>query len=239
MIITTMTTPQTSTPFRQIRALYDKDTITVYQAYSELIATAAVEQQKLDASPAFLPTRMTWIKPSWAWMMYRSGYSYKDKGQSRILALRIKHKDFQVILRQAIVTNHGALTEDEKTKLVRVQWDPERDYSLEKLAYRSIQIGMRGEASRKFVNMVIGIEDVTEKAKALKRALDEKPRKDSELVDMGLVPQETVYPLPDDITEIFKDGGSVKKGYSKEEEKKKKKKIQSTLSTSNTTGTFI
>jgi Domain of unknown function (DUF4291) len=56
-------------PFRQIRATYDDETITVYQAYSEAIAVAAVKEQRLNASPQFLFGRMTWIKPSWAWMM--------------------------------------------------------------------------------------------------------------------------------------------------------------------------
>ncbi|WP_422570328.1 DUF4291 family protein, partial [Erwinia billingiae] len=29
---------------------------------------------------------MTWIKPSFLWMMYRSGWGMKDPGQKRILA---------------------------------------------------------------------------------------------------------------------------------------------------------
>ncbi len=61
---------QTSTPYRQIRALYDDETITVYQAYCPSIALAAVEKQKLNASPNFKLGRMTWIKPSWCWMMF-------------------------------------------------------------------------------------------------------------------------------------------------------------------------
>ena len=65
-------------PYRQIRALFDDDTITVYQAYSKTIAEAAVREQRLTASPEFSGTRMTWVKPSWCWMMYRSGYSFKD-----------------------------------------------------------------------------------------------------------------------------------------------------------------
>ena len=59
----------TEFPYRQIRALYDEDTITVYQAYSAEIADPAVKEQRLTASPQFSGTRMTWIKPSWCWMM--------------------------------------------------------------------------------------------------------------------------------------------------------------------------
>lgn len=63
-----MSTP----PYRQIRALYDKTTITVYQAYPSTIALPALASQSLSASPDFNPTRMTWIKPSWCWMMSSS-----------------------------------------------------------------------------------------------------------------------------------------------------------------------
>lgn len=58
------------TPYRQIRAVYDDETITVYQAYSDAIATAAVETQRLCASKDFSFDRYTWIKPSWCWMMF-------------------------------------------------------------------------------------------------------------------------------------------------------------------------
>jgi len=61
--------PASLIPYRQIRALHDAETITVYQAYSAAIADAAIASQKLCASPDFLFTRMTWIKPSWNWMM--------------------------------------------------------------------------------------------------------------------------------------------------------------------------
>ena len=40
-------------PYRQIRALHDETTITVYQAYQDSIAGPAVAQQSLLASPDF------------------------------------------------------------------------------------------------------------------------------------------------------------------------------------------
>ena len=58
-----------SVPPRQIRAVFDSETITVYQAYPTAIASPAVKEQKLNASPEFKLGRMTWIKPSWCWMM--------------------------------------------------------------------------------------------------------------------------------------------------------------------------
>jgi hypothetical protein len=62
-------------PARQVRALYDGETITVYQAYPAQIAFPAVRAGKFV--PPFKPDRMTWIKPSFRWMMYRCGYATK------------------------------------------------------------------------------------------------------------------------------------------------------------------
>lgn len=70
MSATPNTSGQSYPEYRQIRAVYDEETITVYQAYSAEIALPAVTNQSLSASPAFQLSRMTWIKPSFMWMMY-------------------------------------------------------------------------------------------------------------------------------------------------------------------------
>ncbi|USW50103.1 hypothetical protein Slin15195_G034220 [Septoria linicola] len=72
------TTPTPPTPQRCIRAHYNTETITVYQAYNADIASAAISIQRLNASPLYTPSRMTWIKPSWNWTMSRSGYTFKE-----------------------------------------------------------------------------------------------------------------------------------------------------------------
>jgi hypothetical protein len=193
-------------PYRQIRAQYDNETITVYQAYSAQIGDAAVQFQKLSASSAFDYGRMTWIKPSWSWVCYRSGYTYKDDRQCRILALKMKHEHFNELLRQAFV-GHGAADE---AGAVRVQWDPERAPTLQKLPWRSIQIGIPRSLSRKWVEeWIISIDDVTERARSLKEAVEQEPGvSDEELVKRELVPVERVYTLPDDIKEILKMEGT-------------------------------
>lgn len=61
------------TPIRQIRATWDTTSITVYQAYDDAIADAAVRAQKFVAPFSF--ARMTWVKPSFLWMMERSGWA--------------------------------------------------------------------------------------------------------------------------------------------------------------------
>ncbi|KAI0122701.1 ATP-dependent RNA helicase DHX8 [Daldinia grandis] len=195
---------------RQIRAYYDEETITVYQAYNSEIASAAVNKQKLCASPQFRLTRMTWIKPSWCWMMYRAGYSYKDKNQERILALKMKHEHFIMLLRTATLTTEpgrGTAPGDaaeadkpprEKSSAVKVQWDPERTPRLEKLGYRSIQIGIPSSLAEAWVDKwIVGIEDVTERARALERELRENPGvTDEELLCKGLVPPEREFLVP-------------------------------------------
>ena len=213
------------TPYRQIRALYDDETITVYQAYNSAIASAAVAAQKLHASPKFRPTRMTWIKPSWAWMLYRAGYSYKDPGQERILALKMRHADFVGLLEKAVLTTEHAAAgspagpsgesrgdeldseatgkkgrkrhrgPENKSPDVKVQWDPERTVRLGRLEYRSIQIGIPAAVSPEWTEKwIVSIEDVTEKARGLKRVLDERSDvTNAELVEMGLVPVERPF----------------------------------------------
>ncbi|KAL8330926.1 hypothetical protein RB593_001732 [Gaeumannomyces tritici] len=174
-------------PYHQIRALYDDDSITVYQAYSAAIADAAVAAQRLDASPLFRAARMTWIKPSWAWMLYRAGYSFKDARQERILAIR------------------GELEVRGRGEVVRVQWDPERTVRLERLGHRSIQIGIPGALAAGWVESgIAGIEDVTGRARELKRTLDRDPGvSDQQLVELSLVPVERPFEVSEELQDLL------------------------------------
>ncbi|GJC80302.1 hypothetical protein ColLi_03140 [Colletotrichum liriopes] len=189
-------------PFRQIRAHFDEQTITVYQAYNSTIATAAVAAQRLDASPSFKLTRMTWIKPSWAWMLYRAGYSYKDPGQAHILALKMRHEDFVGLLRKGTLAHHGDGSKDGE---VRIQWDPERDVRLERLQHRSIQIGIPASICQEWaLRGIVGIEDVTARARELKRVLEERPDvSDDELSRLGLLPDEREFVVPKEVEELL------------------------------------
>lgn len=196
----------TSPKYRSIRALYDQDHITVYQAFSTGIAAAAIQHQKLDASPLYKPRRGTWIKPSFTWMMYRSGYSFKDAGQERILALKMRHEDFHALLREA------CLAEEKHTRGERVivQWDPERSPRMGKLEYRSMQIGIPGIVAVKWRDeWIAGIEDVTDVARALKKRIDEDEGvSDQQLVEEGLIPLERLYDemVPEDIRQRLRIG---------------------------------
>jgi hypothetical protein len=149
-----------SHPEREIRATYNPHTITVYQAYSDEIADSALAHQTF-VSPPFSMGRMTWVKPSFLWMMYRSDWGRKDKGQARILAIDITHEGFAWALRHSAPSHpeEGMSEHDWRVLMerspVRVQWDPERDLDLRPLSHRTIQIGLRGEAVERYVEQWI------------------------------------------------------------------------------------
>lgn len=77
---------------RVLRAGYTDETVTVYQAYAPAIADAAVRAGTFVAP--FNRDRMTWIKPSFGWMMHRSGWAAKP-GQERVLAIEITRAGFE------------------------------------------------------------------------------------------------------------------------------------------------
>jgi len=157
------------TPERQIRASFNSKTIRVYQAYNDEIANSALANGTF-ISPPFKMSRMTWIKPSFLWMMYRSGWGMKDSGQSRILAIDVSHEGFNWALTNSCLSHYSAThyssidkwNAAKEASPVRLQWDPERDISLNKLDYRSIQIGLTGEAVSMYVSEWIAeITDMT------------------------------------------------------------------------------
>ena len=83
---------------RQVRAVFDSDSITVYQAYCHEIADAALAEGTFVAP--FRMNRMTWIKPSFLWMMYRCGWASKP-GQERVLAIRMNRSGFEAALAES------------------------------------------------------------------------------------------------------------------------------------------
>lgn len=57
---------------RIFRKQFDDDSIVVYQAFNADIARHAVKHQRFTGCAAYSPTRMTWIKSNFCWMMFRS-----------------------------------------------------------------------------------------------------------------------------------------------------------------------
>ncbi|MFF4487117.1 DUF4291 domain-containing protein [Streptomyces sp. NPDC001544] len=112
---------------------------------------------------------LTWIKPSFLWMMYRCGWGTKP-GQETVLAVEIARDGFEWALRNACLSSYvpglhpdrSAWQREVKRAPARVQWDPERDLRLQPLPYRSLQLGLSGEAVRRYADeWTVSIRDVT------------------------------------------------------------------------------
>jgi len=183
------------TPERQIRAFHTPAFVRVYQAYSDAIADVALANQTF-VSPPFKMERMTWIKPSFLWMMYRAGWGKKDDGQRRILAIDITHDGFAWALAHSLSSHRpDDLTLAEWTQLkiekpVRIQWDPERDLYRNPLAHRAIQIGLSNEAVIRYVEeWIVKITDVTELASTIHNKVKREQLDEA----TALLPKETPY----------------------------------------------
>ncbi|MET9066471.1 DUF4291 domain-containing protein [Streptosporangium sandarakinum] len=195
-------------PYRQIRASFTDEAITVYQAYDPAIAAPAVTAQRFV--PPFKRERMTWIKPSFLWMMYRCGWATKP-GQTRVLAVDITREGFEWALEHSCLSHPDAGTDRTvwKTRLrespVRIQWDPERDPHHNALPYRSIQVGLSGDAAARYADRwVLGITDLTDRVHDVRQAL-----RDGKDVT-GMLPAEHPYPLPAELARAV--GASVTPG---------------------------
>jgi hypothetical protein len=156
-----------------VRASYDEETLVVYQAYEDSIADAALRAGTF-VSP-FRRGRMTWIKPSFLWMMYRSSWAMAP-GQRRVLAVRMTHEGFGWALAHASLSHHDLAVhasrdswrEELARSPVRVQWDPERSIRLEPLPWRTIQVGLSGESVDRYVDeWIVSVEDRTATAHAI------------------------------------------------------------------------
>ena len=120
--------------YLEIRADHDANTIIVYQAFRPEIVDAAVAARRFV--PPFSLGRMTWIKPSFLWMMERSGWATKA-GQERVVAVRITRAGWEEALAAARLSS-----QDTSEAAVVVQWDPERNVRGTKLQHRAIQVGL-------------------------------------------------------------------------------------------------
>ncbi|MFC9585933.1 DUF4291 domain-containing protein [Streptomyces yangpuensis] len=176
------------TPQYQVRADYDARTIVVYQAYADAIADAALRAGRFV--PPFSFRRMTWIKPSFLWLMHRSNWAHKP-GQERVLAVRMTREGWEEALSRSVRTTADPTAVAQAA--VHLQWDPERSVRGAALNHYSIQVGIGRHLIRTFAeDWVVGITDLTPQV-----------RKAAALVRGGrtaqaqrLLPTERVYPTP-------------------------------------------
>ncbi|MFF4254978.1 DUF4291 domain-containing protein [Streptomyces sp. NPDC001663] len=184
---------------RIVRAEYTDSTIAVYQAYPQEIAEPALRARTFVAP--FKRERMTWIKPSFLWMMYRSGWARKPN-QERILRIDMDRAGFEWALAHAALSHFQPGVHEDRAQWraevaecpVRVQWDPDRSIHLEPQPWRAIQVGLSGEAVDRYVDdWIVDMADVTDLAWSVHAAvldgrIDEALRR---------LPTERSYPLPE------------------------------------------
>lgn len=186
----------------EIRADYDDASIVVYQAFRPEIARPAAEHGRFV--PPFSRTRMTWIKPSFLWLMARGGWARKP-GQERVLAVRIGRAGWEDALSQAALSRPDRRVHrdaaDWRAALaraaVRVQWDPERTLDGRPLdAVRSIQIGLGPRIVDRYVDeWILDIQDLTPLVRRIHGLLADG----ESAVGEALLPPERVYPLSPEI----------------------------------------
>jgi hypothetical protein len=181
---------------RHILAQFDNDTVIVYQAYRPAIGRYAAENGAFGGD--FSYSRMSWVKPNFLWMMYRSGWGTKEN-QEVTLAVRIRRVFFDSLL-AAVPSSWDReqfATEEEWSRAVgrssvRLQWDPDHHPSGAKLERRAIQLGLRGEVLEAF-----GRRELVEVIDLSEFVAEQRARLSSGGVSALVTPHERVYRTAD------------------------------------------
>lgn len=153
---------------RHILAGFDEETILVYQAYAPATGSFAVSHGRFGAG--FSYNRMSWIKPNFLWMMYRSDWA-RSSGQETVLGIRLRRSFFDSLLEKAVPSsfdsNSFVTREEWKSAVarseVRLQWDPDHSPDGAKEERKAIQLGLRGATLEAYGKReIVEIIDMTE-----------------------------------------------------------------------------
>jgi hypothetical protein len=184
----------TSRPSRRVLADFDDEGVWVYQAFRP--ETVSVAVAKGTFGKGFGLDRMTWIKPSFGWMLHRSSYA-TAKRQEAIARIKVRRAGFDQILRAGVLTSFHPATHESpeawdrslRATEVHVQWDPDRAPNGCPLERRAIQFGLRGSMVKRYVDeWVLTVVNATPLARAVQRAVVEGGA-------MPTLPAETEYPV--------------------------------------------
>ena len=182
---------------RHVLAHFDEETVVVYQAYRPSIGLFAASHGYFGGAD-FSYDRMSWIKPNFLWMMYRSGWGTKP-GQEVVLAVRLLRSAFDEILGQAVPSSFDRDLYSSKEEWrraiagsdVRLQWDPDHNPSGGKVERRAIQLGLRGAMLAKYAReWLSGIEDISG------FVAEQRGYVRAGALDRLVMPREEVYPVP-------------------------------------------
>jgi len=151
-----------------IIAQFDHDTIIVYQAFKDTIANYAVEHQRFGGEDYDF-NRMTWLKPSFLWMMYYSGWAKKEN-QENVLAIKMKRDGFDQILTSAVMSTYYKeiykSNQDWQERYdnsdIHVQWEHYYDLFGKKTDRYAAKIGIQGEVQRRYnEEWILEIQNIT------------------------------------------------------------------------------
>lgn len=180
---------------RHVMAQFDDEAVVVYQAYRPAIGHFAATHGYFGGE--FSLGRMSWVKPNFLWMMFRSGWGTKE-GQEVVLAVWLRRAAFDELLETAVPStfwahryaDHAAWQAAVAGSDVRLQWDPDHGPSGTPVERRAVQLGLGGAALRGYAkDWLLGIEDVSERCRAQHARWREGG--DAALV----MPREDVYPV--------------------------------------------
>lgn len=186
--------PQEGKP---ILAQFDTTTAVVYQAYRPAIGQFAAAHGYFGGDFSF--QRMSWIKPGFLWMMYRSGWGTKPD-QHCILAIWLKRAAFECMLEEAVPTTFqpgryaslAAWQQAGADASVRLQWDPDHDPTGKPVQRRALQLGLRGPVLARYAReWIVHIEDISDFVQ--QQRANAVPERYASL----LLPKESVYPVHD------------------------------------------
>jgi Domain of unknown function (DUF4291) len=181
---------------RHMLAQFGAESVVVYQAYNPAIGHFAARHGYFGGG--FSMSRMSWIKPNFLWMMYRSGWGTKEN-QEMTLAVRLRRDAFDEILQRAVHSTFvSEVYESEEawkravaSSDVRLQWDPDHGPSGNPVARRAIQLGLRGDVLARYAkNWPLEIQDISDFVREQKASV-EAP------YERLVTPKEDIYPVFD------------------------------------------
>lgn len=187
-----------------IIAQFNEESIVIYQAFKDSIAEFAEKNQKFGG-PDYDFGRMTWLKPSFLWMMYYSGWAKKEN-QENVLAIRIKREGFDEILKNAVLSSFSKnvfLNEEEWQQQlsgtdVHLQWEHYFDLFGKKTDRFSAKIGIKKDVMEQYnEEWILEIKNITPFVKEQQKWLQTDKK------DNLLLPHERAY-APADLTVLKK-----------------------------------
>ncbi|MEZ4406375.1 MAG: DUF4291 domain-containing protein [Polyangiales bacterium] len=182
---------------RHILAQYTDDAVIVYQAFRTSTGRAAAEGGAFGEG--FSLSRMSWIKPNFLWMMFRSGWATKED-QEVVLSISLKRSAFDRVLAAAVHSTYVPEVYGQKADWqlavrrsdVRLQWDPDHSPRGGKVERRAIQLGLSGKTLERYAReWIVGIEDITDFVHAQHEHVTRGE------LDRLETPREEVYPVED------------------------------------------